>query len=189
MQQIEFFTSVIRALNEIGVQYMLTGSVASNFYGQPRLTHDVDLAVALTFGQIKALSSKYPAPRYYLSEDAAVEAVKTRAMFNLIDSETGLKADFWILDEDDALKSSAFRRRRQAVVLGQKTFIATPEDIILLKLDWHRQGVETTVQFKDALTVFEIQRNDLDMDYLRSMAQSVGLAELLANLESQAESD
>ena len=87
------FTSVIRALNEIGVQYMLTGSVASNFYGQPRLTHDVDLAVALTFGQIKVLASKYPAPQYYLSEDAAAEAVKTRAMFNLIHSETGLNAD------------------------------------------------------------------------------------------------
>ncbi len=189
MQQIEFFTSVIRALNEIGVQYMLTGSVASNFYGQPRLTHDVDLAVVLTFGQIKVLASKYPAPRYYLSEDAAAEAVKTRAMFNLIDSETGLKADFWIYDEDDALKRSAFLRRRQAVVLGQKTFIATPEDIILLKLDWHRQGVENTVQFKDALAVLEIQRKDLDMDYLRSMARSIGLTELLASLEAQAVTD
>jgi hypothetical protein len=187
LQQIEFFTSVIRTLNEIGVQYMLTGSVASSFYGQPRLTHDVDLAVAITTGQIKILISKYPAPRYYLSEEAAAEAVKTRTMFNLIDSETGLKADFWILDEDDALKTSAFRRRRTAEVLGQKTFIATPEDIILLKLDWHRQGGETTVQLQDAVAVFEIQLNDLDMDYLRSMARSVGLAELLANLEERAE--
>jgi len=187
MQQIAFFTSVIRTLNEIGVQYMLTGSVASNFYGQPRLTHDVDLAVAITPGQIKFLSSKYSGPRYYLSQDAATEAVKTRTMFNLIDSETGLKADFWILDENDALKSSAFRRRRAAEVLGQKTFIATPEDIILLKLDWHRQGGETTVQFQDALSVYEIQRNDLDMVYLKSMSQSVGLTELLINLESQAD--
>ncbi|MDI6740381.1 MAG: hypothetical protein QME74_08470 [Candidatus Edwardsbacteria bacterium] len=187
MHQEEFFASVIQALNEIGVQYMLTGSVASNFYGQPRLTHDLDLAVALTLGQIKNMASRFPAPRYYLSEDAAEDAIKTRGMFNLIDSETGLKADLWILDEDDVLKNSAFRRRRMAEVLGQKTFIATPEDIILLKLDWHRQSGEATVQFQDALAVFEIQRNDLDMDYLRSMAQSVGLAELLANLESQAE--
>ncbi|MBI4726768.1 hypothetical protein HY768_06040 [candidate division TA06 bacterium] len=187
MQQIEFFTSVIRRLNEIGVQYMLTGSVASNFYGQPRLTHDVDLAVAITAGQIKVLSSKYPAPRYYLSEAAAADAVKTRTMFNLIDSETGLKADFWILDEKDVLKNLAFSRRRAATVLGQKTFIATPEDIILLKLDWHRQGGETTVQIQDALTVFEVQRNDLDMGYLRATAKSVGLAELLASLETQAE--
>lgn len=186
MQQIEFFTSVIKALNEIGVQYMLTGSVASNFYGQPRLTHDVDLAVAINPGQIKILSSKFPSSRFYLSEEAAADAVKTRTMFNLIDSETGLKADFWILDENDSLKSSAFRRRRTAVVLGQKTFIATPEDIILLKLDWHRQSGESMVQLKDALAVFEIQRSDLDMDYLKSMAQSVGLAELLTNLESQA---
>jgi len=187
MQQIEFFTSVIRTLNEIGVQYMLTGSVASNFYGQPRLTHDVDLAVAITSGQIKTLSAKYPAPRYYISQEAAVDAIKTKTMFNLIDSETGLKADFWILDEDDALKSSAFHRRQAAEVLGQKTFIATPEDIILLKLDWHRQAGEATIQFRDALSVFEIQHDDLDMDYLRSMAKSAGLAELLANLESQSE--
>lgn len=187
MQQIEFFTSVIRTLNEIGVQYMLTGSVASNFYGQPRLTHDVDLAVAITSGQIKTLSAKYPAPRYYISQEAAMDAIKTRTMFNLIDSETGLKADFWILDEKDILKNSSFNRRRVAEVLGQKTFIATPEDIILLKLDWHRQSGESMVQLKDALAVFEIQRNDLDMDYLKSMAQSVGLAELLANLESQSE--
>ena len=187
MQQIEFFTSVIKTLNEIGVQYMLTGSVASNFYGQPRLTHDVDLAVAITPGQIKILSSKYSGPRFYFSEEAAADAVKTRTMFNLIDSETGLKADFWILDEEDVLKSSAFRRRRQAMVLGQKTFITTPEDIILLKLDWHRQGEETTVQFNDALSVFELQRNDLDTDYLRSMAQTAGLTELLTNLEAQAD--
>lgn len=187
MQQIEFFTSVIRTMNEIGIQHMLTGSVASNFYGQPRLTHDVDLAVAITPGQIKILSSKYPSPRFYLSEEAAAEAVKTRTMFNLIDSETGLKADFWILDENDALKNSSFRRRRAAEVLGQKTFIVTPEDIILLKLDWHRQGGGTPVQFRDALSVFELQRNDLDMDYLHSMAKSVDLSELLTELESQAE--
>ncbi len=143
--------------------------------------------MTLTPGQIKPLASRYPSPRYYLSEDAAEGAIKTRGMFNLIDSETGLKADFWIVDETDALKSSAFRRRRKAVVLGLNAFIATPEDIILLKLDWHKQGGGTTVQFQDALAVFDIQRNDLDMDYLRSMAQSAGLAELLRILESQSE--
>jgi len=187
MYQEEFFILVIRTLNEIGVQYMLTGSVASNFYGQPRLTHDVDLAVALTPGQIRLLASRYPSPRYYLSEDAAEDAIKTCGMFNLIDSETGLKADFWIVDSTNALKHSAFSRRRTAAVLGQTAFIATPEDIILLKLDWHKQGGGATVQFQDALAVLDIQRNDLDLDYLRSMAKSAGLAELLRMLESQSE--
>lgn len=43
----EVLKSVAKRLDEAGIPYMVSGSVAMNFYAQPRMTRDIDIIVEL----------------------------------------------------------------------------------------------------------------------------------------------
>ncbi len=100
MSQSELLKKTIAALEAAGTPYMLTGSFASSLQGEPRLTHDIDLVVAITLAGIKALLSAFPAPDYYLDEIAIARAVAQKSQFNLLDVVGGDKVDFWLLTDD-----------------------------------------------------------------------------------------
>lgn len=186
MLQEEFFSDVTAALNDLALPYMITGSMASNFYGQPRLTHDIDFVLILPQPQAETLTSRFPGPRYYLSREAVADARARAGMFNIIDSQTGLKADCWILDQNDEYRMTAFQRRQKAELLGQPVFMATAEDVILSKLDWYRKCGESTQQFQDAKAVYIVQRENLDTEYLQRWARVLCIEDLLAKIVEQA---
>ncbi len=85
MSQSELLKKVVAAMEATGTPYMLTGSYASSLQGEPRLTHDIDLVVAITLLEARSLLLKFPAPDYYLDENAIAEAIKHNSQFNLID--------------------------------------------------------------------------------------------------------
>ena len=43
MPEADLFLLFVRPLNQANIRYIIGGSVAAIFYGEPRLTHDVDL--------------------------------------------------------------------------------------------------------------------------------------------------
>lgn len=47
MEQVELLHWVVEVLEEQGITYLLVGSLASGVYGEPRLTHDLDIVVEL----------------------------------------------------------------------------------------------------------------------------------------------
>jgi hypothetical protein len=85
MSQQELLKRVVDVLNGAGVDYMLTGSLASSLQGDPRATHDIDLVVALPPSAVPTLVNEFAPPRYYLDEQAARQAISQRTMFNLLD--------------------------------------------------------------------------------------------------------
>src|SRR5438477_9248639 len=95
----DLFLLFVRPLNRAGIRYLVTGSVAAIFYGEPRLTNDVDFVVFLNDANIKALAEVFPSSQFYLppTELIAVEARReSRGHFNIIHTETGFKADFYL---------------------------------------------------------------------------------------------
>jgi len=102
-------------------------------------------------------------------------------MFNLVDSHTGLKADFWLL-KADAYHQTCFRRRGKHTILGQDTFIAKSEDVILTKLEWYKLSGGSDPQFKDALGVYEVQLNNLGIEYLYKWAEYLDIKDLIDKL-------
>ena len=88
MSQEEFFATVIQILNRLKIPYMLTGSHASNFYGEPRSTHDIDFVVIITPANAARLVKSFDSTRYYLDEESIRETIAHGEMFNLIDSYT-----------------------------------------------------------------------------------------------------
>lgn len=179
MLQEEFFKKVVAEFNGLGIPYMVTGSMASNFYGQPRLTHDIDLVLTLPRSAVGALAEHFPGPRYYLSPEAALEAVENAGMFNIIDTETGLKADLWILDRNNEYRIVSFERRKEVSLFGIKVYLTSAEDVILSKLDWYRKSGETTQQLQDARAVYQMHKENLDFDYLKRWAEALDLSDLL----------
>jgi hypothetical protein len=185
MSQQELLRQVIQILTAAGIDYMVTGSVASSMQGEPRSTHDIDLVVALPENAADALRKAFLPPDFYLSEEAIREALEKRSMFNLLSLTDGEKVDFWILT-DEPFDQSRFTRKQTEEMLGLRLNVSTPEDTILAKLRWAKLSGGSEKQFTDALRVYEVQRPVLDVDYLNRWVSQLGLDDLWHRLQSEA---
>jgi hypothetical protein len=181
MSQEEFLDTIVQILNQLNIAYMLTGSVASSFYGEPRSTHDIDFVAVILPQDVKRLVKSFDPNRYYISEETIQEAIAQGSPFNLIDSHTGLKADFWTL-KSDSYHRTCFDRRRKCKIFGIDTYIATPEDLILTKLEWCKLSGGSEMQFKDALGIYEVQRKNLDLEYIYKWSEYLGVKHLVDEL-------
>ena len=186
MSQQKLLERVVQILAGAGVEYMVTGSVASSLYGEPRSTHDIDIVIAIERSSIKQLVQAFPPPDYYLTEESILNAIDHLGMFNLLDINTGDKVDFWILT-DEPFDRSRFARKRIEDVLGIRLAVSSPEDIILMKLSWAKRSGGSEKQFNDALSVYEVQCGALDLMYLRQWAKELKIQGLLKKLENEAE--
>jgi len=186
VSQPALLTRVVAALETAAVPYMLSGSLASSLQGEPRATHDVDLVIDVPAGSAAKLVAALSAPDLYLDEQAVDEATRRRTMFNLIESSSGDKVDFWLLT-DDAYDAARFARRLNVDVLGRRLVVSAPEDTILMKLRWSRESGGSEKQRLDALRVYEVQAGALDHEYLDLWATRLEIADLLAELRAEAE--
>ncbi len=165
---------------------MVTGSVASSLQGEPRATHDIDLVVEISADQIDKLVKAFSSPEFYLSEEAVRQAVRTRGMFNLISVAEGDKVDFWLLT-DEPFDQSRFARKYVEEVFGIPLNVSRPEDTILQKLKWAEMSGGSSKLYTDALRVFEVQYDILDLEYLEAWAHRLGVTELWLRLKAEGE--
>lgn len=163
---------VLDKLEDCGIDYMLTGSFASNMHGVPRTTYDADIVIEVEPAALDELVRSLR-DEFYLSREAAREAVSRRSMFNVIHLETGFKVDF-IVRKARPFSEEEFSRRQKGVFLGETRWFATPEDVILSKLEWSKLGASER-QFIDALNVAKVQGEKLDRSYLEKWAKEIGI--------------
>jgi predicted nucleotidyltransferase len=186
MSQQELLKRVVEALDRAGIDYMITGSVASSLQGEPRSTHDLDVVVEIGQEDVPALRSAFPRPRFYLEEEAAREAIRTGGMFNVIEAAEGDKIDFWLLT-DQPFDRSRFGRKVEEDVFGINLKVSRPEDTILAKLRWASMMGGSEKAYMDALRVFEVQAAGLDRSYLDAWVARLGLQDLWRRLRAEAE--
>lgn len=181
MTEQELLLDCVRRLNASGVVYMLTGSMASNAWGIPRTTHDLDFVIQLPPRQIPTLVAAFTNPDYYIDEASVHAAYQPPHQFNVIHVPSALKADFWLLRQIP-FEHEMFGRRIKDVWFGETIWLATAEDIILHKLYWNRI-TPSDRQLGDVAGVIHVQRGKLDETYLRQWGAELGLtAELEAAL-------
>jgi len=158
---------------------MVTGSVASTYFGEPRQTRDVDVVVDPVPEALDPFVASWKGDGY-ADLTAAREALAERGMFNIVDYETGWKADL-IVRKARAFSRSEFDRRQPTRILGVETWLATPEDVILSKLEWSLQSGSTR-QREDAAAVVRIAGEGLDRTYLERWARELKLTDVLIQL-------
>jgi hypothetical protein len=174
--ELDVLRDVSRRLESASVRFMLTGSVAMNYYAQPRMTRDIDLVVALDETQADAFFRLFNTD-YYLDRQTVAHAISRRGMFNLIHNNAVIKVDCVVL-KPDAYRQEEFGRRRQINLGDFDTWIVSREDLILSKLCWAKDS-KSEMQLSD---VRNLLTADCDVQYLRSQANSLGVEEMLKEL-------
>ncbi len=177
------------ALEQIGIEYMIVGSLASSAHGLPRATRDIDIIVAITPQQVPPLAAMLQ-PRFYMSEEAALDAIRYGTSFNAIHEETFYQVDLFVR------KPTPFHKvqfeRREYIEIDPEHKILMPfqsaEDTILSKLDWFRQGHEVSErQWQDVMGILRTQGERLDYSYLQHWAAHLGIEDLLRRALEKAE--
>jgi hypothetical protein len=168
-----FLERVVCILEKAGVSYMVCGSIASTFYSTPRTTHDIDIVVELSGPQLQRLLQYLPEEDYYVSEEAAMDALRRRSMFNVVDLESGWKLDL-VVRKNRPFSEEEFRRRRQVEVVGVSLWMASPEDCVISKLEWAALG-ESERQLRDVRQLVEVQGETLDLGYIQHWVKELKL--------------
>jgi hypothetical protein len=169
----DVFQRVITALERAGIDYMLAGSFASTRYSSPRSTQDIDIVISASETQLECFIRVVQTNNYYAELDTALEARRRESLFNIIDRDTGWKVDL-IFRKSTAFGMEEFRRRQKIVVHGLQMFVATPEDIIIAKLEWAKRGASQR-QIEDVAAVLQVQQHALDTRYLEKWIRDLEL--------------
>jgi len=139
---LELFGLFTRPLETLGIPYFVTGSVASLVYGEPRLTHDIDLVMTLRDADVSGLEAAFGAEEFYLPPGEVMRVElrrRTHGHFNIIHHASGFKADIY-LSGTSPLHAWAFARRRRSGSDPGAFWLAPPEYVIVRKLEYFREG-------------------------------------------------
>lgn len=171
---------VIEVLDELGVNYLIAGSVASSIHGIPRSTADADLVIDFKLEHVTPFIARLQ-DEYYVSEQAIQEALNRRSAFNVIHLATGFKLDL-ILLKNDQFNQTSFSRAVLASISttdSRRFRLDAAEDVLLQKLRWYQIGNQVSdKQWLDILGILKSQEQ-LDDVYLEKWAKQLGLCELL----------
>ena len=178
MSQQELLSRLVELFAGAGIPFMVTGSMASAHFGEPRSTMDIDIVIDPTAEQLDEFLRSL-GDNYYVSAETAREALRKRTMFNVVGYTIGWKADL-IVRKDRPFSIAEFARKQEAQLQGVPVFITTAEDVILSKLEWAKLG-ESQRQLRDVAGVIEMAEK-LDEAYLRQWATELGVEEMLDDL-------
>jgi len=177
MQQADLFLLFTAPLDAAQIAYMVSGSVASMVYGEPRLTNDVDIIVALATPRAGDIEKLFPLSDFYCPP-AEVIAVETRrplrGHFNIIHHETGHKADIYIAGSDPLQAWGLRHRRAVEVISGTSLWIAPPEYVILHKLEYYREG-RSEKHVLDIRGMLDVSGDALDHEFLLEQLERMSL--------------
>jgi hypothetical protein len=176
----EFAASIVSTLESLGVEYAIGGSFASITYGEVRTTIDIDISIALPPPEVKRFVEAIQKLGYYLDMDTIVDAMIHKMPFNIIDAESGYKADMFLVEPTPLEQSVMSRRRRIAYDPLQQTATAalySPEDVIIYKLKYFLAG-QSQKHLRDIAAMLVVQGNSLDYNYIAHWATDIGAMEL-----------
>jgi len=177
MDQVELLKHVVGVLESINIPYMIVGSWGSGTWGESRFTYDIDIVIGLAAEDVGRLVAAFPASDFYLSEIAIRQALRDHGQFNLIHSETSLKVDFMLEGTTPWAQQQLGRRRRVQLPSGLSTFVAAPEDIIISKMLYYREG-GSEKHLRDISGMLKVSGDQIDRSYVVRWAEELGVTEV-----------
>jgi hypothetical protein len=180
-EPIEVTLAVTSVLERLEVEYVVGGSLATSLHGIPRATLDVDVVADLRMAHLDPFVAALKAS-FFVDADMVRDAIRRRSTFNILHLATMFKVDVFVIGADELLSIELSRKRRVRVLEEPQAdlFVASPEDMVLQKLMWYRDGGGVSDrQWGDVRGVIKTQGDRLDLAYLQLWAGRKGITELL----------
>ena len=169
----ELLQFIFGELDNRGINYMLSGSVALNSYTVPRFTRDIDIVIELQETNFDSFADIFTNRACYFHRESTQEAVFRQGMFNIIDWESGFKVDF-IIKKENLFHQSEFSRKQRKIILGNTAgWVISPEDLVIAKFIWI-QDVFSEQQLLDIRNLLT-DNAQLDADYIKRWIFQLGL--------------
>ncbi len=175
----EATASVIDALEEMRIPYMLVGSLSSNFYAIPRATQDADFVVQLEQTNILSLAERL-GQGFRLDRQMSFETVTATQRYLLYLTDSAFTVELYLLSDDEHDRER-FARRRHEQIMDRKVSIPTAEDVIVTKLRWSNAGGRAK-DIEDVRNVIAVQGDRIDWNYVSSWCDKHGTRKLLENI-------
>jgi len=181
---------VAQALDAVGVEYHLGGSLASSIYGEPRATNDIDLVVDLPPDRVDALADAL-GPDFSVDRESLAQAARSRTSCNVFYLPFFTKVDLFVSPRG-AFERSEMRRRRAVPIgpAGEALYVKSAEDVVLRKLVWFRDGGgRSDRQWRDVVQVLRLNRGALDERLMAEWADALDVSKLLVKAQAEASRD
>jgi len=184
MQPNELLRHVVQCLEKARIPYFITGAVAGIVYGEPRLTNDIDIVADIGQDHLSELKKCFPEEEYFFDVDSASKAIRSKSQFNIIHPSSGLKIDIMIPSQRPFDISRFERVRRIKSDQENEANFASPEDVILKKMEYYREG-HSEKHLRDILGILRISGELIDFDYLSQWVRDLGLDEIWTAVQSR----
>jgi hypothetical protein len=185
MEPADLVRHTCETLERLNIPYLVTGSTATTAYGEPRFTNDLDVVIDLTADQVSAFCAAFPAPEYYLSEAAVRGAIQAKHQFNVLHPKSGMKIDFILLTDSKFDHARRHRGRKMSAVTDRVVTFASPEDVILKKMVYYREG-GAEKHLRDIAGVIRALRSTLDFAYIEMWATELGVTDIWQAVQERA---
>src|SRR5215510_2772912 len=172
LNELDVLRDVSTRLTRAGIHYMLTGSLAMNYYSQPRMTRDVDIVIEAQGKDAHRIVAIFESD-YYIEQNAVAQAIIHERSFNIIHNEAFVKVDC-IIRKASEYRKLEFERRREVAIQGFKVWLVSKEDLIISKLYWARDS-HSELQLRD---VKNLLASGFEFDYVNRWTQTLGLSSL-----------
>lgn len=177
MEQHELLLFVVGCFEKLKIPYLVTGGIASIAYGEPRFTNDIDVVVDMSLNHVDEFKAFFPEDEFYLDVDSMKEAINRSHQFNIIHPGSGLKVDV-ILSRKDDFDQRRFSRIKKLNVSETKSVdFASPEDVILKKLEFFKEG-RSEKHLRDIVSMLKISSELIDLAYISAWAERLSVSEL-----------
>jgi hypothetical protein len=164
--------AVVNALDRLAIPYFIVGSVASGARSVFRATNDIDLVCRINPALARDLAKELE-PDFFVDLVDVEACVRNGSSFNFIHRRSILKVDFF--SGIGSLEDAEFERASDLTLSIRPVRVASAEYVILAKLRWwmKSRGVLER-QLEDVAAVIGVNRDTLDLDYLRRRAAELG---------------
>lgn len=167
----EVLLQVIRALNAQAIPYMLVDSFSTMFYGTERSTKDADLVLQLGDRSISPLFMAL-GPGFHCDPQMTLESATLTSRYVVQHISSEFKVEFFLLSPDEHDRER-FQRRLLVDYMGAQVWVPRAEDVIITKMRWAFR-VRRPKDEQDVAAVLGVQRNRLDLEYIRHWCDKHG---------------
>jgi hypothetical protein len=187
MTPLDLVVTVGSILDDLNIDRVLGGSLASSLVGEPRSTLDIDIAASLNRDDVGRLVAACETS-FYVSEQMTLDAIVHHSSFKLLHYESGMKMDIFVLGDDRLDRLQLARRESIEVETGIHIWVGSPTDQVLRKLSWfHDSGRISDRRWRDVVAVLVVQGEGVDHVDLQRTADDLGLGELAARAITEAQ--